>query len=157
MQAIRRVHGEYAWQQSCRRSATCWTKQEVWYLPIFGVFHPQKPDKIGVVFDAATKHEGLSLNDMLLTRPDLTNNLAAVLTNFRRERFAAMADVEQMFFNFDVHEEHRNFLRIFWFKNNDTSKPLVEYLMREHVFGNSVPCCCKLRNLQGCVWSQYRH
>jgi hypothetical protein len=111
--------------------------EEVWYLPIFGVFHPKKLDKIRVVFDSAAKYQGLSLNDVLLTGPDLTNNLAAVLTNFRRERFAAMADVEQMFFNFEVHAEHRNFLRFLRFQDNDLTKPLIEYRMRVHVFGNS--------------------
>ncbi|XP_052216073.1 uncharacterized protein LOC127834351 isoform X2 [Dreissena polymorpha] len=110
---------------------------EVWYLPVFGVFHPKKPNKIRVVFDSAAKYQGTSLNDVLLTGPDLTNNLAGVLTNFRREKYAAMADVEQMFFNFEVHEEHRDFLRFIWFHENDISKPLVEYRMRVHVFGNS--------------------
>jgi len=130
MQAICRIHGEMLDNSYAEVAPPVEPSEEVWYLPIFGVFHPQNPDKIGVVFDSATKHEGLSLNDVLLTRPDLTNNLSAVLTNFRRERFADMADFKQMFFNFEVHEEHRNFLRFVWFKDNDTSKPLVEYQMR---------------------------
>lgn len=40
--------------------------EECWYLPIFGVFHPQKPENIRVVFDSSAKYSGLSLNDVLL-------------------------------------------------------------------------------------------
>jgi len=71
---------------------------EVWYLPIFGVYHPKKPLKIRVVFDSSAKHDGICLNDVLLKGPDLTNNLVGVLLKFRKGRIAAIADVEQMFF-----------------------------------------------------------
>lgn len=30
-----------------------------WYLPHFGVYHPQKPDKIRVVFDSAAETNGV--------------------------------------------------------------------------------------------------
>ena len=42
-----------------------------------------------------------------------------------------------MFFNFEVNEEHREYLRFIWLKDNDIEKPLVECRMRVHVFGNS--------------------
>ncbi|XP_033109658.1 uncharacterized protein LOC117110921 [Anneissia japonica] len=42
-----------------------------------------------------------------------------------------------MFYCFTVAERHRNFLRFFWFRNNDYDEPLIEYRMRKHVFGNS--------------------
>ena len=34
-----------------------------WYLPHFGVYHPQKPEKIRVVFDSAAETEGVSLKN----------------------------------------------------------------------------------------------
>lgn len=43
-----------------------------WYLPHHGVFHPRKPGKIRVVFDAAALHDGVSLNSQLNQGPDLT-------------------------------------------------------------------------------------
>lgn len=36
-----------------------------WYLPTFGVHHPQKPDQIRVVFDSSAEYEGTSLSDVL--------------------------------------------------------------------------------------------
>ncbi|MCG8046575.1 MAG: hypothetical protein N0E48_13200, partial [Candidatus Thiodiazotropha endolucinida] len=50
---------------------------------------------------------------------------------------AIAADIQQMFYSFYVHKEHRNYLRFFWYKDHDLSKPLVEYRMCVHVFGNS--------------------
>ena len=52
----------------------------VWYLPHHSVVHPQKPDKVRVVFDCSAKYEGASLNNNLLPGPDLTNTLVGVLS-----------------------------------------------------------------------------
>lgn len=112
-------------------------REECWYLPTFGVYHPHKPDRIRVVFDCSACHLGVSLNDVLLTGPDLNNSLLGVLLRFRWEPVAIIADIEQIFHSFIVREDHRNYLRFFWFKDNDTSENIVEYRMRVHVFGNS--------------------
>ena len=50
-----------------------------WYIPQHGVYHPQKPRNIRVVFDCSARFEGVSLNDHLLTEPELTNTLVGVL------------------------------------------------------------------------------
>ncbi|XP_026005436.1 uncharacterized protein LOC113010547 [Astatotilapia calliptera] len=109
---------------------------ECWYLPSFGVYHPRKPGQIRVVFDSSAPYLGISLNDVLLTGPDLNNTLLGVLMRFRHEQVAITADIEQMFHSFVVREDHRNFLRFLWFKDNDITKEVVEYRMRVHVFGN---------------------
>ena len=64
--------------------------EECWYLPTFGVYHPQKPGQIRVVFDSSAKHLGVSLNDVLLTGPDLNNSLLRVLMRFRKEKVAIL-------------------------------------------------------------------
>lgn len=110
--------------------------EEHWYLPVFGVYHPRKPDSIRLVFDSSAKLENRSLSDALLKGPDLTNKLLGILLNFRKEKIAITCDVEQMFYNFKVREDHRNFLRFLWHEQNDLSKPLTEFLMTVHVFGN---------------------
>jgi hypothetical protein len=38
---------------------------ECWYLPLFGVYHPRKPDQIKGVFDSSAIFEGVSLNSLL--------------------------------------------------------------------------------------------
>lgn len=111
--------------------------QECWYLPIFGVYHPQKPGQIRVVFDSSAKHDGVSLNDVLLSGPDLNNTLIGVLMRFRREAIAITADVQQMFYSFNVCEDHRDYLRFLWYQDNDLQKDITEYRMNVHVFGNS--------------------
>ncbi|XP_077080710.1 uncharacterized protein LOC143733040 [Siphateles boraxobius] len=110
--------------------------QECWYLPSFGVYHHQKPGKIRVVFDSSAQYDNVSLNDVLLKGPDLNNTLVGVLMRFRFDPYAVMADVEQMFHNFLVREDHRNYLRFLWFKNHDLDGEVQEFRMRVHVFGN---------------------
>ncbi|XP_053387241.1 uncharacterized protein LOC123539924 [Mercenaria mercenaria] len=111
--------------------------EECWFLPIFGVYNPKKPGHVRAVFDSSSTFKGVSLNSVLLTGPDLTNSLLGVLMRFRRESVAISADIEQMFYCFEVDEVHRNFLRFFWYEDNDVEKPLIEYRMARHVFGNS--------------------
>lgn len=110
---------------------------EHWYLPTFGVYHPKKPDQIRVVFDSSAECDGTSLNDVLLSGPDLNNTLLGVLLRFRKEPVALTADVEQMFYCFVVREDDRDYLRYLWYEDNDISKNVVEYRMKVHVFGNS--------------------
>ncbi|XP_073714092.1 uncharacterized protein [Misgurnus anguillicaudatus] len=110
--------------------------QECWYLPLFGVYHPKKPNKIRVVFDSSAPYDGVSLNDVLLKGPDLNNSLLGVLLRFRREPVAITADIQHMFHCFLVREDHRDFLRFLWYQDNDPGKEIVEYRMCVHVFGN---------------------
>lgn len=111
--------------------------KENWYLPSFGVYHPQKSDQVRVVFDSSAEFEGLSLNKVLLSGPDLNNTLLGVLMCFRKEPVAFSADVQQMFYCFEVREDHRDYLRFLWYEDNDPSKNICDYRMKVHVFGNS--------------------
>ncbi|KAG7470265.1 hypothetical protein JOB18_005832 [Solea senegalensis] len=111
--------------------------EEHWYLPCFGVYHPKKPSQIRVVFDSSAQHKGESLNQVLLTGPDLNNTLIGVLLRFRKEPIAFTVDIQQMFHCFLVRPEDRNFLRFLWFQDNDPDKEIVEFRMNVHVFGNS--------------------
>ena len=66
-------------------------------LAQFSVYHPQKKDRIPGVFDFSAKCGGVFLNSVLISDPDLMNNLVEVLLRFRREPVAVMADIEKMF------------------------------------------------------------
>ncbi|KAK3745210.1 hypothetical protein QZH41_004249 [Actinostola sp. cb2023] len=114
----------------------------VWYLPHHPVYHPQKPNKVRVVFDCSAKWRGTSLNDQLLQGPDLTNSLVGVLTRFRQEPVALMADIEAMFYQVKVRPSDRNCLRFLWWPSGDFSRTPEEYQMCVHLFGGtSSPSC----------------
>ncbi|XP_048246131.1 uncharacterized protein LOC125377268 [Haliotis rufescens] len=108
---------------------------KVWYLPHHGVYHPKKPSKIRVVFDCKAKFEGFSLNDRLLQGPDLTNSPIGVLTKFRNEPVAFMADIEAMFYQVRVPPQQHDLLRFLWWPNGDLNSELHEYRMAVHIFG----------------------
>ena len=56
---------------------------------------------------------------------------------FRKEKVAILADIQQMFHCFLVREDHRNYLRFLWYRDNDVTKEIIDYRMKVHVFGNS--------------------
>lgn len=72
-----------------------------------------------MVFDYSAQYEELSLNNVLLTGLDLTNSLLGVLLRFRLEKIGIMADIQQMFYCFKVRQDHRNYLRFFWYVDID--------------------------------------
>jgi len=113
-----------------------------WYIPHHGVYHPKKPDKLRVVFDCSARYADSSLNQHLLTGPDLTNGLAGVLCRFRKSPIAIMCDIEKMFHQFLVDEADRDFLRFLWWEHGNIENEPLEYRMRVHLFGAaSSPGC----------------
>lgn len=115
---------------------------EKWYIPHHGVYHAKKPDKLRVVFDCSARHKGTSLNDHLLSGPDMLNNLGGVLIRFRQHPVALMCDIEKMFHQFHVDEADRNYLRFLWWKKGDLNSPPCDFRMKVHLFGAaSSPGC----------------
>ena len=118
------------------------TNGRVWYIPHHGVYHPQKPDKIRVVFDASAEFKGESLNRHLLQGPDLTNSLNGVLCRFRKEPIAFTCDVEGMFHQVFVNPDYRNLLRFLWWDKGNVDSTPTKYRMTVHLFGaTSSPGC----------------
>ena len=116
--------------------------EKTWYLPHHAVVHPNKPEKVRTVFDAASKYQGQSLNSCLLTGPDLLNNLVGVLLRFRNHPIAIVADIEAMFMQVRITEEDRDAVRFLWQDDmNSTDSPQV-YQMLYHILGaKDSPCC----------------
>ena len=113
-----------------------------WYIPHHAVRHPKKPEKVRVVFDCSARFKGESLNGHLLPGPDMTNGLVGVLCRFRKESVAVMCDVEGMFHQFHVNQEHRNLLRFLWWMDGDLNSEPTTYRMTVHLFGAvSSPSC----------------
>ena len=125
--------------------------EEVWYLPVSGVYHPNKKDQIRVVFNSSASYRGLSLNSVLMTGPDMTNNLVGILLRFRKEAVAIVADFEKMFYGFYVDTKHRNYLRFLWHRDNNPELDLVEYRMCVHVFSNTPSPAVATYGLRKCA------
>ncbi|XP_074040766.1 uncharacterized protein [Leptinotarsa decemlineata] len=88
--------------------------EKTWYLPHFGVTNVNKPNKLRIVFDASVRSHGVSLNDNLLTGPDLYNSMNDILLNFRIKKYAFTADIKEMFLQVKVRPEDCSAQRILW-------------------------------------------
>ena len=114
---------------------------QIYYIPHHGVFHKKK-NKLRVVFNCSAVYNGESINDHLLAGPSLTNILIGVLCRFREETVAFCCDIEQMFYQFKVNENHRNYLRFLWWEKGDYTQPPTDFRMNVHLFGAvSSPSC----------------
>lgn len=51
--------------------------KEIWYLPLFSVYHSKMPNRVRIVFDSFA-------NDVLMKGPPLYNTLLGILLRFRR-------------------------------------------------------------------------
>lgn len=112
----------------------------LWYLPHFGIVNPNKPKKLRIVFDAASKVNGKSLNDYLLSGPDLYNSLPTLLINFRKHRIAFVGDIKEMFLQILIREKDRFCQRLLW-RNNDQSKTPDIYEIQVLFFGAKCSPC----------------
>lgn len=111
------------------------------YLPHFGVYHPQKR-KLRVVLDAAAKNDGLNLNSLLIPGPDLLKSLLDILFRFREGRIALTADIKEMFSQIRVRSQDRDALRYLWRPivstcESITKSVIKEYRMSTVIFGAS--------------------
>ena len=119
----------------------CEPQGQTWYIPHFGVFEPSK-SRYRVVFDCSARYKGICLNDTLLQGPDLTNLLVGVLLRFRKGQFAFMADIEAMFYQVRVKDQHQTFLKFLWWPEGNIEAKPEEFQMRVHLFGAiSSPSC----------------
>ena len=118
------------------------TSPRTWYLPHHPVFNPKKPEKLRVVFDAAASYNGKSLNDSLLTGPDLMNNLVGVLLRFRTDPVALAADVESMFHQIRVTPADSDSLRFLWKEDIHSDDPPKVLQMLAHIFGAKDSASC---------------
>ena len=117
----------------------------MWCILHQGFYHPKKPEKIQVVFNCSAEFQGHSLNRHFLQGPDLTNSLVGVLCRFRQGKVVVACDIEGMFHQVRVNEEHCSYLRFLWCDKSDTTKVPEEYRIQVHLFGaTSSPGCANL-------------
>ena len=116
--------------------------QRTWYLPMHPVTNPHKLGKIRVVNDAAAVFDGTSLNNSLLTGPDLLNSLVGNLIRFRSGKVAIAADVKDHFHRVRVSSKDADSLRFLWKEDIFSPDPPDTYQMIVHIFGaKDSPAC----------------
>ena len=92
--------------------------EKIWYLPHHPVTNLSKPGKVRRVANAASVFKKQSLNNNLLSGPDLLNNLVGLLLRFRQDPVAVMADNEAMFMQICIRTEDQSCVRFLWPSKN---------------------------------------
>ena len=86
-----------------------------WWLPHFPVINRMKDTtKVRIVFDAAAKSWGNSLNDAIEIGPKLQGDLIKILLRFRRYSVALACDISEMYLQIRIDKEDRPWLRFLW-------------------------------------------
>ncbi|XP_055588874.1 uncharacterized protein LOC129741190 [Uranotaenia lowii] len=88
--------------------------RRTWYLPLGIVLNDKKPGKVRLIWDAAAKVEGVSLNSMLMKGPDLLTSLLSVLFRYREREVAISGDIRDMFHQMTVRKEDRSAQLFLW-------------------------------------------
>lgn len=110
-----------------------------WYLPLGVVENPKKPGKTRLIWDAAAKVQGISLNDLLLKGPDLLTSLLAVLMRFRQHNIAVSGDIAEMFHQIRIRDDDKQFQRFLW--RDDPEDEVQVYVMDVATFGATCSPC----------------
>ncbi|XP_055589164.1 uncharacterized protein LOC129741453 [Uranotaenia lowii] len=113
--------------------------EKTWYLPLGVVQNPKKPEKVRLIWDAAARVNGISLNDTLLKGPDLLTSLTTILVRFRQRNIAITGDIKEMFHQIRIRESDKHYQR-FLFRDNPQEPPQV-YIMDVATFGASCSPC----------------
>ena len=121
--------------------------KNIWYLLHHPAINKQKPDTIRRVTNAAAKHKRVSLNDALLTGPDLLCNLHGLLLRFCQYEVAVKADIEAMFIQVGIREEDQDAFRFLWSDNDE--ERTVKY--QRLIFGATCSPACAIFVLQKCA------
>ena len=115
---------------------------KTWCIPHHGVYHPSKPRKIRIVLDCSAQIAGKSLNQELLTDPDLTNPTVGILTRFRQDEVAFMADIESMYYHVRIPEYQQSFIKFLRWQNHNIEQGPSDFAMCAHIFGGVWSASC---------------
>ncbi|XP_065182586.1 uncharacterized protein LOC135813418 [Sycon ciliatum] len=112
----------------------CQETDQQWLLPHLAVVRADKTTtKVRVVFDAAARCQGKSLNDEMHSGPKLQRDLVHVLMKFCLEPIALVGDIAEMFLQVEIAPEDRKYLRFLWRDTPD--EPAAMYEFSRLVFG----------------------
>ena len=118
----------------------------IWYLSTHPVENPNKPGKARRVANTASKFKGVSLNNALLTGPDLLANLLEIILRFRKHPVGVLADIEGMFMQVAIRED-QSALRFLWLEDGIVR----QYQYARLIFGATCSPCCAIFALHRCA------
>ena len=117
-------------------------EESQWFLPHFAVIKDDRATtKIRIVFDAAAKDSGKSLNDVIHSGPKLQNEVLNVLIRFRRAPVALSGDISGMFLQVGLLKDDRKYHRFLW-RGMDSSREPDVYEFERLVLGNTASPYC---------------
>ena len=117
------------------------------YLPHHGVVKPgSTTTKLRVVFDASCKTQNAhSLNDVLQVGPVLQRDLTSLLIQWRKYPYVFNADIEKMYRQIWVHDDHTNYQRILY--TDLLTAEISDYKLLTVTFGLSCAPYLAIRTL----------
>lgn len=111
---------------------------KTWYIAHFGVDNPNKK-KLRLVFDCASKSNGICLNDYLYKGPDLLVSLYGIMLRFRENKIAVTGDIRDMFLRIKIVPEDQDALRFLWKSTPEDpttpDSPVSTHKMTSLIFG----------------------
>ncbi|XP_070524007.1 uncharacterized protein [Cardiocondyla obscurior] len=118
------------------------------YLPHHCVIKSaEEKTKIRVVCNGSARMaQNISLNQVLLTGKNLLPELPAIITNWRRHRFAIVADIEKMYRQILVDDADKKMQRIVW--RYDPAENVNDYQLNTLTYGLACAPFVALRVLQ---------
>lgn len=122
--------------------------QRIYYLPHHGVVKESSTTtKLRVVFNGSQRgRNGESLNNRLLTGPNLLPSLADVLLRWRTHLYAVTADIEKMYRQVLVHQDDRDLQRIVW--RTATKESMQDYQLNTVTYGLACAPYLAIRTLR---------
>ena len=132
----RAIHGDKFDKSDCFKL----DQPREWYLPHHPVVHRHNPGKVRRVLNGASKFQGQSLNNALLTGLDLLQSLIHILIRFRQHKYAVSADIERMFLQVGVIPKDQPSVRFLW--REDPAAEIAVYQYVRHIFGSKDSPTC---------------
>ncbi|XP_050079256.1 uncharacterized protein LOC126566864 [Anopheles maculipalpis] len=119
-----------------------------YFLPHHAVWKADSTTtKCRVVFDASCKtSSGRSLNDVLLTGPQLQDDVVSIQLRFRMNLVALVADVEKMYRQILVEDNDKALQRILW--RDDANEPIAVYELNTVTYGTACAPFLAIKTLQ---------
>lgn len=124
------------------------SSEVAYYLPHHAVWKAgSSTTRCRVVFDASCKtSSGRSLNDVLITGPQIQENIICIQLRFRMKKIAVVADVAKMYRQVLVDDNDKALQRILW--RDHSGEQLRVYELKTVTYGTACAPFLAVRTLQ---------